>query len=270
MRKSVKKFAIVFLALVMVLAVFAGCGGDFSSKPLDGYSSSGEVTSNGGFVVQKGEWIYFINGSEEYTADNTFNKVQKGSLMRIKESDLAAGNYDKTDVVVPLLMVSQDYTSGLYIYGDYVYYATPTSTKNKDGKVENSYLDFKRSKLDGSSTMRDYYFRISDNTTVYRYVEVEGTVYCLYVDSGEKEIHSYNTATNENTVLAAGYESYVFDASDVTNPNVYYTMPVEKKVGYKKGSTNQEKYKQVYTVNAATTKSPYEIDLAADYTDKDS
>ena len=43
MRKSVKKFAIVFLALVMVLAVFAGCGGDFSSKPLDGYSSSGEV-----------------------------------------------------------------------------------------------------------------------------------------------------------------------------------------------------------------------------------
>lgn len=270
MRKSVKKFAIVFLALVMVLAVFAGCGGDFSSKPLDGYSSSGEVTSNGGFVVQKGEWIYFINGSEEYTADNTFNKVQKGSLMRIKESDLAAGNYDKTDVVVPLLMVSQDYTSGLYIYGDYVYYATPTSTKNKDGKVENSYLDFKRSKLDGSSTMRDYYFRISDNTTVYRYVEVEGTVYCLYVDSGEKEIHSYNTATNENTVLAAGYESYVFDASDVTNPNVYYTMPVEKKVGYKKGSTNQEKYKQVYTANAATTKSPYEIDLAADYTDKDS
>lgn len=82
MRKSVKKFAIVFLALVMVLAVFAGCGGDFSSKPLDGYSSSGEVTSNGGFVVQKGEWIYFINGSEEYTADNTFNKVQKGSLMQ--------------------------------------------------------------------------------------------------------------------------------------------------------------------------------------------
>lgn len=84
------------------------------------------------------------------------------------------------------MWVSQDYTSGLYIYGDYVYTPTPTSTKNKDGKVENSYLDFKRSKLDGSSTMRDYYFRISDNTTVYRYVEVEGTVYCLVRGFGRK------------------------------------------------------------------------------------
>lgn len=270
MRNNVKKFAIVILALVIALAVFAGCGKDYSSKPLDGYSSSGEVKSNGGFVVQKGEWIYFINGTEDYTADNTYGKVVKGSLMRIKESDLAAGNYDNTDVVVPLLMVSQDYTSGIYIYGDYVYYATPTSTKNTDGQVENSWLDFKRSKLDGSSTMRDYFFRSSNNATVFRFVEVDDVVYCLYVDATEKEIHSFNTSTNVDTVLVADYDTYVFDASDVTNPAFYFTMPVEKKIGYKEGSTNQESYKQVYYVRADATQCPYDIDLATDYTDKDS
>lgn len=270
MLKSVKKLAIAVLALLMVLAIFTGCGRDYSSKPLDGYTSAGEVESNGGFVVKKGEWIYFINGSENYTAKNTYGKVTKGALMRIKESDLSAGNFSKTDVVVPLLMVAQDFTSGIYIYGDYVYYATPTSTKNKDGQVENSYIDFKRSKLDGSSTMRDYYFRMSDNTTVYRYVEVDDTVYCLYIDSANTEIHSYNTKTGKDTVLVAGYESYVLDNKDIANPTVYYTMPVEKKIGYKEGSTNRETYKQVYSVRADAVKPYHEIDLSKDYTDKDS
>lgn len=269
MRKSVKKFVIAFLAIVLVFALFVGCGGNYTSKALDG-DISGSVKSNGGFVVQKGNYVYFINGSEDYTAKNTFGKVEKGALMRISTADLAAGNYDKTDVVVPLLMVSQDYTSGIYVYGDRVYYATPTSTKNKDGKVENSYIDFKSSKLDASSTMRDYYFRLSNNAAAFRYVEVDDVVYCMYVDTTNKEIHSYNTKTGKDTVLVKNYESYLFDSSDVTNPNVYYTMGVEKKVGYSEGSTNQEKYKQVYSVKADATKSPYEIDLSTDYTDKDS
>ena len=271
MRKSVKKFAVLIVALIMALAILVGCGGNYTSSALYGYiSSQTKAVSNGGFVVEKDNWIYFINGSEEYTAENKFGNVQKGALMRISQIDLDAGNYDRTDVVVPLLMVSQDYTSGIYVYGDYVYYATPTSTKNTDGVVENSWLDFKRSKLDGSETMRDYYFRVSNNATVFRFVEIENVVYCLYVDSTEKEIHSYNTETKTDTVLVKGFESYVLDAVDVTNPTVYYTMPVEKKIGYRKGSTNSESYKQVYTVRADATECPYEIDLATDYTDKDS
>ena len=266
MRKSVKKFAIAFLAIVLAFATFVGCGGNYTQKALDG-DISGEVKSNGGFVVEKGNYVYFINGSEDYTVKNKFGDVTKGSLMRIAKTDLAAGNYAETDVVVPLLFVSQDYNSGIYVYGDYVYYATPTSTKNKDGVVENSYLDFKSSKLDGSSTMRNYYFRVSNNSTAFRFVEVDGVVYCMYVDTVAKEIRSFNTKTEKETVLVKNYESYLFDASDVTNPTVYYTMGVEKKVGYTANGSNQESYKQVYTVKADATECPYEIDLATDYTD---
>lgn len=266
MLKTGKKILIAILALMLALAMFAGCGGSYTSDPLDG-DISGEVKSNGGFVVEKGEYIYFINGVESYTASNKFGNVVKGSLMRISKTDLAAGNYSETDTVVPLLMVSQDYTSGVYIYGDRVYYATPTSTKNKDGEVENSYLDFKSSKLDGSSTMKDYYFRLENNATKFRYVEDEGTVYCLYVDETNKEIHSYNTKTDKDTVLVSGYSEFMFDSDDLTNPTVYYTMSVARNYGYP--DTAAEKYQQVYRVNAADTEEDaYDFDLS-DYVDKD-
>lgn len=91
-----------------------------------------------GVVVKKDEWYYFINGAEDYSADNTYGNAVKGSLMRISETDLAAGNYGETDIVVPQLIVAQDYTSGIYIYGDYVYYATPNTTRNMEGTIESA------------------------------------------------------------------------------------------------------------------------------------
>ena len=73
---------------------------------------------------------------------------------------------------------------GIYIYGDYVYYATPTADKDKDNNVANTHLDFKSAKLDGTETMKGYYFRLSSNSANYRFVEVDGVVYCMYEESG--------------------------------------------------------------------------------------
>lgn len=271
MLKKGKKFLLALLALSLSIGVLAGCGGSvYRSDPLDGYTSSNNAAeSNGGFVVKKDEWYYFVNGAEDYSADNSYGTPVKGSLMRISEADLAAGNYAEADIVVPQLMVSQDYTAGIFIYGDYVYYATPNTTRNMEGTVESSYLDFKSSKLDGTETMRSYYVQVSDNATAYRYVQVNGTVYLLYVDSSATEIHSYNTATGTNTVLAAGYSSYAFDATDPTSSTVYYTMPVAKKNTYSGGSAQNESYNQLYRVNADATQSPYgELDLSDGYTDR--
>ena len=274
MLKTGKKIVLLLLALALALGVLAGCGGLYKQTPLDGYTSSNNAAeSNGGFVVKKDNWYYFINGAEDYTAENKYGDVEKGALMRISESDLSSGNYAEADVVVPLLMVSQDYTAGVFVYGDYVYYATPNAVSSIDGTVENSYLDFKRSSLDGSETMKSYYVQVSDNTTAYRYVEVDGTVYLLYVDSANTEIHSYNTVTGENTVLVSGYSAYAFDSSDPTDPTVYYTMPVVKKNTYEyhaeEGDAHfsTESYNQLYSVRADATACPYEIDLSDGYVD---
>ncbi len=270
MLRKGKKILIALFALVLAVALFAACGRPYTSPKLDG-DLSGEVVSNGGFVVEKGDYVYFINGKEDYTAENKYGSAVKGSLMRISKEDLGAGNFGEVQTVVPLLVVSQDFTSGFYIYGDRVYYATPTTDKNVQGNVENSYLDFKSSKLDGSETMRDYYFRVSDNATVFRYVqdpETE-TVYCLYIDSKNTEIHSYNTSTREDVTLVKGYASYLLNSDDVTDPTVYYTMSVYKNYNYNESSPQTESYQQVYRVSAFATECPYEMDLSANYTDKE-
>ncbi|MCD8294811.1 MAG: hypothetical protein LUE27_06185 [Clostridia bacterium] len=238
------------------LAFSAGCG-YYSGNRLDGDVSEGTVTSQGGFLVEKGDYIYFVNGDESYTATNKYGKVVKGAIMRMTREDLAARNYANAETVVPLVVYSGNNDAGIFIYGDKVYYATPSTEKNSDGDVLNDYLEFKSSNLDGSKTMKNYYVQIDSNTTEYRYVEVDGTVYLMYVaedesyfdeTTGVTNLHSYNTETGDNTILAYNISSCIFDSDDVSNPRVYYTMDVEN---YSASSTFD--YNQVYTVTADAT-----------------
>lgn len=250
------------VALTATAFSFAACSGKFEMQTLTGYVSEAEVESNGGFAVRKGDYVYFINGAADYTADNTYGSVVKGSLMRISTQALTEQNYSTAEVVVPSLFAAQNFDAGLYIYGDYVYYATPTNDKNLKGEVENTWIDFKRAKLDGSEVMKDPYFRLDTNTANYRFVQVDGVdrnadgeddVFCLYEDTsdaGAAQLKSFNTATKEDVVLVSGAKStFFYDQKNPENPNVYYTMNVQYHVGSDEALTAT--YDQVYTVNAA-------------------
>ena len=264
--KSKKIVSLVAAATFLGAAFTMGaCNkGDYKGNKVDYQSTTAEAVSNGGFVVEKGDYVYFINGEEDYTATNAFGDVVKGALMRIKKADLNDGKYDSVQTVVPMLFVSQNFDAGIYIYGDYVYYATPTTDKNMSGQVENSWLDFKRSKLDGT-TSKDYLFRVSNNATNYRFVEVDGVVYCLYEDTddaGNKLLKSYNVSTGANTVLVKGAKSsFYYDKSDAENANVYYTMSVTEDIDSDYASTAS--YDQLYCVNAATVVESVNADKAS-------
>lgn len=248
MRKIYKSIVAVAAGAVMAVSAVAlsGCAKNIK---LDGDYSSGEVISNGGFVVEKGNYIYFINGQEDYTADNE-GEVVKGALMRISVSDFKTGNYSSVETVVPYLMVAGDYDAGIYIYGDRVYYATPTNAKSTGGTVENSYLDFKSTKLDGTDTISNYYFRASDNTADYRFVEMDGVVYCLHVVDSSN-VYSYNTQTGTDTLLVKNAASIYFDKSDAESPIVYYTMSVT--VDIDSANSYTESYNQIYMATADMT-----------------
>ena len=257
MRKKVKKALVCAAAAVLAcgLTVSAACsGGYYKADKLDG-DFSGNVVSNGGFAVEKGNYVYFINGIESNTAVNSYGDVEKGALLRISKTDLAAGNYSNADTVVPLIMYSGSYDGGIFIYGDYVYYSTPSAARDSGGETLNSRLEFKRTKLDGTETMTDFYFQ-SENTSIeYRFVEVDGTVYLMYVvnetlygTEAHDNIHSVNLETGEDTVLAYNVSGYFFDDKDLTNPYIYYTMSVS----YNLGTSNEVEadYNQVYRVRA--------------------
>lgn len=259
MRKMLKKVMTVFTAGVLACsaAALAACG--YSQDPLGGDYSKGSVVSNGGFVVEKGDYVYFINGVEAATADNTYGTPVKGALMRIAKSDVEAGKGDEVDTVVPSLMVSGDIEAGIFIYGDRVYYATPNSDKDISGNVANSYLDFKSARLDGTD-VKDYFY-VSNSDITYRYVQPEenGAVYLLYVDGSD--LHSYNTADGTDTLLVKGAGSYQFykgseqDAKET--PYVYYTMTVTANIDVVGAGGGQTRaYNQIYRVRADATKAP--------------
>lgn len=256
MRDKIKKILSLTLGTACVLTAFVGCKDDsYKGDELGaGYDATATVQSNGGFAVQKGDYIYFINGQETYSANNEYGEVVKGALMRIHKDDLASGKTENVKTVVPSLFVAQNYDAGIYIYGNYVYYATPTSDKNMDGEIEYTYIDFKRATLDGSKAPEEHFIRLSDNATTYRFVEENGVVYCLYEvnEDGVLALKSYNVATGKTSTLVEGASDFYYDSQNAESATVYYTMSVN----YRADSTNPlttESYNQIYRVNASAT-----------------
>lgn len=260
MRKIFKKLvcAAICAATAATLAFAPACSGYYNKISLDG-DTSGSVTSNGGFVVQKGSYVYFVNGVGDYTADNGYGDAEKGAIMRISASDLNAGNYSAAEIVVPKIYYSAAYDTGIYIYGDKIYYSTPSTELNSDGEVQNSYLEFKSANLDGSKAMKGYYYLSASNSIEYRYVEIDSVVYLLYVasesyyetDNSCTNLHSVNTETGEDTLLAYNISSYLFDESNVESGVVYYTMAVTEGLGGDNEISMD--YNQIYRVTADTT-----------------
>lgn len=253
MHKSFRKILILSTAAVMACGALAFAGCDKSFKPLTGdYSSDSAAVSNGGFVVEYGKYVYFVNGMEAYTADNAYGTPVKGALMRVEKDALKANpDESKYEIVIPSLMVSADYTAGLFIYNDRVYFATPNNVKNMSGEIENDYLDFKSAKLDGSDIQS--YFRVDDNATVFRFVEVDDVVYLVYHD--DNALYSYNTANKTETALAKSISAYVLNSADKTDGYIYYTMSVQDELDGDSAVTMP--YNQIYRVRADATAAPY-------------
>lgn len=268
MRKSFTKIICAVTAAIAASGVLlvTACDKDYRSSGVKDKDPAENVYSNGGFAVHTDDYVYFINGIASNSGNNTYGEVLKGSVQRISKDDLAEHNYSETQTIVPLITYSSYYQAGIYIYGDYIYHATPSTEKNSDGVVQNSKLEFKRTKLDGSSTSGNSFYTANSASLAYRYVEVDGTVYLVYAlcedlyGSTTTNIHSINTSNGADTLLAYNVSSYMFDEYDPENPYIYYTM----KVTYKLGSENSfdESYNQIYRVRADTKQSPRDYDFS--------
>ncbi len=256
-----KKITVLLLAVVMAFGfVFAGCNNSKTNYSNNLSGLDGEVSSNGGFAVVKGEYVYFINGIAANTDDNTFGKPVTGALVRVKKSDLAAaadGNTEttvKTEMVIPSLFVAGDMTSGFYIYGSNVYFASPYTEKNKEGKVQNEKLSFVKASLDGKE--RTVIDTVDDNTTAYRYVENNGKVYLMIKTTVKDErstsstatraaIVAYNAETGEKVFTSEKVSEYDFGNGN----DVYYTV-----TAYDEDLKQEEKYNDVYRYVAGSEK----------------
>lgn len=250
-----KKILICILSVIIATscALFVACDNNKFSAP--GFTDFGSRQSWGGFVAQTENYVLFINGIGDSTADNSYGKPVKGSLMAIKKTDFANGDYDKAKIIVPKLFCSSDYTSGLYISNDgYVYYGTPSTDKNSSGNIANDELVFMKSKIDGTekpTTLLKTSFALS---TTYRIVGSGDTAYIVYYDSTDTALKVYTekdgvqviAKTDSKTSIKSGDEylslnSYTFVEGD-KDIAVVYTATVYNEQYYEDKESDTSSY----------------------------
>lgn len=252
-----KKIVTLIIAVCLCLtATLVGCDSTGFSNDLS--DLNGDVSSNGGFAVVKGDYVYFINGVATYTDNNTYGKVKTGALVRIKKNALKDGEKkDNAELVIPSLFVAGDKNSGFYIFDDYVYYATPVNAKNKEGKIENTKLNFAKTSLDGKTTHSLKV--VSDNSTQYRYVKNGDKVYLVLntVNDKSEAVLSILDVTGDepvNVIVDGGnkvestekIESMIF-SSESDFDAVYYT-----KTAHDDNLDEDEKFNELHRITLTT------------------
>lgn len=201
MNKLTKGLLTISLS-AMLVGTAAACGGNSDSWKGTDFTDYGavKVETNGGFVAETENYVYFINGIESSSSDNTFGTPIKGSLVAAKKTDLT-----DSQVVIPELMTASDYGAGVYIFGSgdeaYAYYGTPNREKTSSGAVASSEMTFTRTRLDGKKNEK--LFTVSSFSVNYRIAQAsDGTVYIVYYDSDSTSLISYNCSTKKSTVIA--------------------------------------------------------------------
>lgn len=259
-----KKIIVLLMAAIMSVGlVFAGCSQSNTHYENKLDDLSGKVDSNGGFVVVKGNYVYFINGVASNTDDNTFGKPVTGSLVRIKKTALEdAADRTKAAVeaetVIPSLFVAGDLTSGFYMFdkSENVYFASPYTGKNKAGEIENSKLSFIRATLNGKE--KNVILTVDDNATAYRFAEKDGTVYLMIKTTVPDENSDDETATrsaivvynadNGEKVFTSEAKLGEYDFGD--GNDVYYTV-----TPYDEELEQDEKYNDLYRYDLGSKES---------------
>lgn len=166
-----------FVFVILSAMFLVGC----TSLPID-IKTNADVTGNGTLAVQKGNYLYFVNG---YTAlDDMKDGDNQGGNMysaiyRAKLDDNGNLTYDdngklkNTQRIVDKIVGYNK--AQLYIFGDYIYYATPNTEEPKDSEAKVFELtDFYSAKLNGED--RNLIYKASaSSTTQFEFIATENS-----------------------------------------------------------------------------------------------
>ncbi|MCI8613039.1 MAG: hypothetical protein HFE48_05020 [Clostridia bacterium] len=284
MKKNKLLLTLLSLALASTV-VLAGCGGDSYSaiKVIGEQDTTYAVHSQGGNAVQYGNYIYFINGTAGYTDEdgnaNIWNKVVKGALYRaelegtknaaefdikgrissvtdeyIEFKSTAGQDYDEnaieitnTQLIAPKVIGTSGYTAGgIFIYDNYVYYASPNNQKNKAGDVQYKKTDFFRTSLDGKTTQKLLTTEADSESSPYAFYKQADKVYLVALDGTTLKSVVMNDKKVEDTLqiaenvtsayLPVKSDYYRDDKSVSVEDYVYFVRKAENTDSEKQGS----------------------------------
>ena len=239
MKKLLKITLSLAMAFVCVFS-FTACKKQISATTVStaNVASTNGVTTNGGVTAVYGDYLYFINGVKandgKSAKDNT-----RGAICRVKYNK-ADGKIDDTtyEVVVDDLVGYDD--CSLYFFGDYMYYATPSTDKNNKATTLYSKTKFMRYDLVNKQSYALYttqlndekeeisysYYIVGEELHLVVYEKNNSSITSLKIDKDVKTNYVINNATS--CVLSENYGNTASSAATVdANKFVFYTVDHE-------------------------------------------
>lgn len=239
--EDMKKLLILLIAILTMSFCLTGCK-DKKVEPLANVGGSVVLESNGTFAVEKGEYLYFINGIGDSKQSNNMGDVTKGALCRVKLDAIGNANAN-VEVVIPKLVTTGSASKGVFIYGDTVYYASPYSEKDKTGTVRSDYTEFRSFDLKTAKSSSFGYETNSVNS--YTFYQNGNNVYLGYeysakVDEKETKIYRVLNQKGEEVHKIEKYTSLAV-ASD-NSGKIFFV-----KTAYSEDLDQDEAFSEVYS-----------------------
>ncbi|MCM1368333.1 MAG: hypothetical protein NC184_05965 [Roseburia sp.] len=218
-RKTIATSIAVAAVLAVTPTALSACSGDHYGKiSFDAQDTSYAVTSQGGSAVAYGNYLYFINGTRGYDdsngSANVWNDVVKGALYRAEfngekytdaqslvrfrtapdsnglEFKYTAGEdyygepiniVDVTKIAPKTVGTASYERGGIFIYDNYVYFASPNNLKSSTGTVQTTRTDFFMMPLSGGEPSKLYTTGegVDTSASEYAFYKYGGAVYLV-------------------------------------------------------------------------------------------
>lgn len=253
--RTMKKFisSILVLCLIVVGFTFAGCGNSNNEIVLTGGPAyEDEISGNGGYVVSKGDYVYFTDAYFKVSSASADTKsslisgdVSETGIYRAKMTTKKIAEVETPVLSDVKLMVKKSVGTencGLYIFKDKLYFATPTTDSDKSG-VRYDLLTFYSCNLDGSNVNKLYQTEKFSGGK-YSMTMIDKTVYLMiYTGSEIITVSENGTAkTIAKDVTKAIFPTRTNIVNNEENPTpincyIYFTKTKDKVNGLDNGNT---------------------------------
>ena len=238
--KIISKLSAILLVFVMCVMTLVGCANNAKDLP----DTNAMVSGNGGLAVQKGEYLYFVNGytsvSDMQGGDNKGGD-KYSAIYRVKLGDNNTVSYNEDGELENCELIIDKICgfdkTGLYIFGDYIYYATPNTEKVANDSHETVYnfelTDFYRARLDGTGRTLLYKTNLASSSTKFAFYKANGVddVYLalfdgtklVFVNASNKKVTTI--CENASSVAMPVYDIYNAENNQISKgaTNIYYT-----------------------------------------------
>jgi len=237
-----KLFMSMFAVLVFCLCFITACGpSGLENNPDKNLTAVG----NGGLAVVKGDYLYYINGFQDYKAytnvktDNQFGSIERSAIYRTKlvngkVSRNENGMLNETECVVPHTVGFDK--GGFYIVGNYIYYLTPHMENALDsttgGKVlKNDWSDICRINIDGTGQVRLNYTSNDSRVSDWAVYTIDDKAYIVLLDGNDlicvdgESGSAMTMATGVASMARLEQENFVYGQDNLNEYTkyIYYT-----------------------------------------------